>query len=210
MFHKLYKLLTLFLSQFKVYICSRKIMTGDRRAAPSVPGTPTTPGYLLNETTASDGKQSGSHSPKKFMSELHSIQSKLNSWTLSFCFSQTCGQLSMNTLYAYTVMLMTVRVWLGKKRKITLPRRIKHSGSSLFSLLLHILSSKTQYWRIKCTVFLIVPQYQSHISFQQCNAEPVAESHSPIIKYWHFQGFANTDTLSWRLPWPHHGTHFYL
>lgn len=115
MFHKLYKLLPLFLSQFKVYICSRKIMTGDRRAAPSVPGTPTTPVYLLNETTASDEKQSGSHSPKKFMSELHSIHSKLNNCTLSFCFSRTCGQLTMNKLYAYTVMLMTVRVWLEKK-----------------------------------------------------------------------------------------------
>lgn len=106
----------MFLSQFKVYICSRKIMTGDRRGAPSVPGTPTTPVYLLNETTASDGKQSGSHSPKKFMSELNSIHSKLN--ILSFCFSQTCGQLSMSKLYAYTVMPMTVRVWLEKKGQL--------------------------------------------------------------------------------------------
>lgn len=94
-FHKLYKLLPWFLSQFKLYICSCKIMTGDRRAAPSVPGTPTTPVYLLNETTASDGKQSGSHSPKKFMSELHSIHGKLN--TLSFCFSRTCGQFSVQS-----------------------------------------------------------------------------------------------------------------
>lgn len=49
-------------------------MTGSRRAAPSTPSTPT---HLPNATTPADQKQSGGHSPTKFMSELRSIHSKL-------------------------------------------------------------------------------------------------------------------------------------
>lgn len=53
-------------------------MTGNRRAAPAAPGTPATPTHLPNATTTPGQNQSGGHGPNKFMSELRSIHSELD------------------------------------------------------------------------------------------------------------------------------------
>ena len=53
-------------------------MTGNRRAAPSAPGTLATPTHLPNATTTPEQKQPGGHNPKKFMSELRSLHSELD------------------------------------------------------------------------------------------------------------------------------------
>lgn len=53
-------------------------MTGNRRAAPTAPGTPATPTHLPNAATTPDQKQSAGHNPDKFMSELRSIHSELD------------------------------------------------------------------------------------------------------------------------------------
>lgn len=74
-----------------------QIMTGDHGAAPLTPGNPTKQTFPLNETTASDGKQSGSHDLKKFMNELHSIHCKLKTLSLhiSMTFEFKCTRTSM-------------------------------------------------------------------------------------------------------------------
>lgn len=53
-------------------------MTGNRRAAPSGRGTPATPTHLPNATTQPDQKEPEGQQPNKFMSELHSIHSELD------------------------------------------------------------------------------------------------------------------------------------
>ncbi|XP_059191501.1 synaptotagmin-1b [Centropristis striata] len=68
-------------------------MTGNRRAAPAAPGTPTTPTHLPNEATTPGQNRSGSHSPNKFMSELHSIH--MPSWAVAaLCIVSLCVVLS--------------------------------------------------------------------------------------------------------------------
>lgn len=53
-------------------------MTGNRLVAPAALGTTATPTHLPNATTTPGQKKSGGHSPNKFMSELHSIHSELD------------------------------------------------------------------------------------------------------------------------------------
>lgn len=71
--------LPLFLCQFNSgSAVTPQIMTGNRRAAPSAPGTPATPTHLPNATSTPDQKQSGVHSPNKFMSGMRRIHSELD------------------------------------------------------------------------------------------------------------------------------------
>ncbi|XP_035521153.1 synaptotagmin-1b [Morone saxatilis] len=68
-------------------------MTGNRRAAPSALGNPTTPTHLPNATTTPDQKQSGGHNRNKFMSELRIIH--MPSWAVAaLCIVSLCVVLS--------------------------------------------------------------------------------------------------------------------
>ena len=67
-----------FPDQFNSGCTVNQIMTGTRRVAPSELGTPAHSTHLPNATTSPGQKHSAGHSPNKFVSELHSIHSELN------------------------------------------------------------------------------------------------------------------------------------
>lgn len=71
--------ISLFLKQFHSgSAVNYPIMTGIHRAASAAQGTPATPSGLPKVTTIPGPTQSGGHSPNKFMSELRSIHSELD------------------------------------------------------------------------------------------------------------------------------------
>lgn len=100
---------SLFLCQFDSgSAVAPEIMTGNHQATPSAPDVPTTPAPLPDAASTPDGKQSGDHNPKKFMSELHSIHSRLIFHSLDLetvCYAAPVKHFRWPSKYAWKIIL---------------------------------------------------------------------------------------------------------
>lgn len=173
-------------------------MTGGRGVAPFTPENPTKQTYPLNETTASDGKQSGNHHLKKFMNELHTIHCKLithspyTSTTFEFYQPKQPQCTAFTRKTSWNLSICVQDSWLTQ---------------CCVSNWIQSNDNKTQFHlgRPACITSISIPEWLLHKSaIQKSNRS--AGSHPPSSNI--DTAKANTDIIGWWLVWLHLWWHF--